>query len=199
MSKTIIIHQLDTGYLVESKDSKHAITSKDSMIAKVRELLGISRQKQEVKKEIPNTIPAKEQPATAPQLDNTSVLADTTHINKGEYMVPDAVPLPNNEKVTYFETLDGRLLIKYQTTSILTTFDEINQFLIGCKEGDEFKIIPLELSSKRKTCLRQFMIAVRNGLKPGDSIDLDPDKDFRPLNISSNIEYERGTLELVEA
>lgn len=42
------------------------------------------------------------------------------------------------------------------------------------------------------------MIAVRNGLKPGGSVELDPDKDFRPmLNRTSSIEHERGTLEQV--
>ena len=42
------------------------------------------------------------------------------------------------------------------------------------------------------------MIAVRNWLKPGDSVELDPDKDFRPiLKRPSTIEHERGTLEHV--
>jgi len=44
------------------------------------------------------------------------------------------------------------------------------------------------------------MIAVRNGLKPRSSVELDPDKDFRSiLNRTSIHEYERGTLESVEA
>lgn len=42
------------------------------------------------------------------------------------------------------------------------------------------------------------MIAVRNGLKSGDSVELDPDKDFRPiLNRPPIIENERGILKHV--
>jgi len=195
MRITITISKIDTGFLVVAEDSMHAITSNDKMIDKVRELLDISLPKQEIQPQPPTTIPFTEQLAVPPQLDSTSPLINTLPIKRSDYIVPDPVPLPNNKNVTYFETKEGRLLLKYSTTSILTTFDEINQFLEGCREGDELKNIPSELSQKRKTCIRQFMIAVRNGLKPGDSIELDPDKDFRPLNISSNIEYERGTLE----
>ena len=65
--------------------------------------------------------------------------------------------------------------------------------------GSELLHVPSGVfSSNQRTCIRQFMIAVREGLKPGDSVELDPDKDYRRLlNGSSISEYERGTLESV--
>lgn len=198
MLKTVTIHQLDIGYLIETEDSKYAITSKDSMIAKVHELLGISQQKQAEKKEAPLIIPTEQLTATTPQFGILSALVGTWPINKGDYIVPDAVPIPNNEKVTYFETFDGRVLIQYRTSEVYTTFDEINQLLDVSPVNKELKHIPRDLPQDKKTSIKQFMIAVRNGLKSGDSIDLDPDKDFRPiLKRSSVIEHERGTLKQV--
>ena len=198
MSKIVTIYQLDTGYLIESEDSEHAITSKDNMIAKVRELLGITRPKQEKRTEVPATIPSEQKPATAPQFGILSDLAGTWASTKGDYMVPDAVPIPNNENVKFFETVDGRILIKYKSSEIYTTFDEINQLLDMSDVNHELQHAPKEFSSNQRTCIRQFMIAVRNGLKPGGSVELDPDKDFRPiLKRPSTIEHERGTLEQV--
>ena len=198
MSKIVTIYQLDTGYLIETEESEHAITSKDNMIAKVRELLGISRPKQGKKVEAPVITPVVQKPAITPQFGILSALAGTWPINAGDYMVPDAVPIPNNENVKYFETIDGRILIKYKSSEIYTTFDEINQLLDMSDVNYELKYVPKEFSSNQRTGIRQFMIAVRDGLKPGDSVDLDPDKDFRPvLNRPSTIEYERGTLERV--
>ena len=198
MSKRVTIYQLDTGYLIESEESEHAITSKDNMIAKVQELLGISRPKQVKKTEVPVTYPTEQKPATAPQLGILSELVGTWPITRGDYMVPDAVPLPNNERVKYFETVDGRILIKYKSSKIYTAFDEINKLLDMSRVDNELENVPPEYSSNQRTCIRQFMIAVRNGLKPGDSIELDPDKDFRPiLKRPSIIEHERGTLERV--
>ena len=198
MSKIVTIYQLDTGYLIETEDSKHAITSKDSIITKVRELLGITRSKQDIKMEAQATIPTEQKPGAAPQFGILSPLAGTYPINAGDYMVPDAVPIPNNERVKYFETFDGRILIKYKSSKIYTTFDEINQLLDMSRVDNELEHIPHEYSSNQRTCIRQFMIAVRNGVKPGDSVELDPDKDFRPiLKRPSTIEHERGTLERV--
>ena len=198
MSKIVTIYQLDTGYLIETEDSEHAITAKDSMIAKVRELLGITRPKQEKKTEVPATIPSEQKPTTAPQFGILSALAGTWPINKGDYIVPDAVSIPNNEKVKYFETFDGRILIQYKSSKIYTTFDEINKLLDMSRVDNELEHVPPEYSSNQSTCIRQFMIAVRNGLKPGGSVELDPDKDFRPiLSRPSTIEHEHGTLEQV--
>lgn len=198
MSKIVTISQLDTGYLIETEESKHAITSKDNMIAKVRELLGISRPKLGNKANVPVITPMEQKPAITLQFGILSSLPGTWPINKSDYMVPDAVPIPNNEKVKYFETFDSRLLIKYRSSKVYTTFDEINQLLDMSGVDNELEHVPLELSSNQRTCIRQFMIAVREGLKAGDSVDLDPDKDFRPvLNRTSTIEYERGTLERV--
>lgn len=198
MSKIVTIYQLDTGYLIETENSEHAITSKDGMIAKVSELLGISRPKRDTNTKAPLGTPTEQKPVTALPFDILSPLAGTWPINKGEYMVPDAVPLPNNERVKYFETIDGRILIKYKSSKIYTTFNEINKLLDMCRAGNELEHVPPEYSSNQRTCIRQFMIAVRNGLKPGDSVELDPDKDFRPiLKRPSTIEHERGTLEQV--
>ena len=198
MSKIVTIYQLDTGYLIETEDSEHAITSKDNMIAKVRELLGISRPKQAKTTEAPTIIPAEQKPATAPHFGILSELVGTWPINRGDYMVPDAVPIPNNERVKYFETFDGRILIKYKSSKIHTTFDEINRLLDISRVDNELEHVPQRFSSNQRTCIRQFMIAVREGLKPGDSVELDPDKDFRPiLKRPSTIEHERGTLEQV--
>lgn len=181
MSKTLTIQQLDTGYLIETEESKHAITSHDVMIAKIRELLGITRRKHS--KTIEPTIDTitTTKPVCLPRFGILSEQTGTWPINRGDYLVPDAVPLPINEKVTYFETFDGRLLIKYRNTSVNTTFDEIKQLLNMSNVDNELKHVPQELSSNHRTCIRQFMIAVRGGLKSGDSVELDPDKDFRPL------------------
>lgn len=198
MSKIVTIYQLDTGYLIETEDSEHAITSKDGMISKVRELLGISRPKQEKNAEAPTITPTEQKPITTPQFGILSALAGTWPINRGDYMVPDAVPIPNNENVKFFETFDGRILIKYKSSKIYTTFDEINQLLAISRVDNELEHVSQDFSSNQRTCIRQFMIAVRNGLKPGDSVELDPDKDFRPiLKRPSTIEHERGTLEQV--
>jgi hypothetical protein len=198
MLKTVTIYQLDTGYLIKTEDSEHAITSKDNMIAKVSELFGISRPKQVKKIEAPATIPTEQKTATAPQFGILSALAGTWPTNMDDYMVPDAVPIPNNEKVKYFETFDGRILIKYKSSKIYTTFDEINRLLDMSRVDNELEHVTQEFSSNQRTCIRQFMIAVRNGVKPGDSVELDPDKDFRPiLKRPSTIEHERGTLERV--
>lgn len=198
MSKIVIIYKLDTGYLIETEDTKHAITSKDSMIAKARELLGITRSKQDKKIEVPATIPPEQKPVKAQQFGILSALAGTWPINTGDYMVPDAVQIPNNERVKYFETFDGRILIKYKSSKIYTTFDEINQLLDMSRVDNELEHVPNEFSPNQRTCIRQFKITVRDGLKPGDSVELDPDKDFRPiLSRPSTIEHERGTLEQV--
>lgn len=195
MSKTITINQLDTGYLIESEESKHAITSHDAMISKIRELLGITRRTHsKTIKPMVDTI-TTERPVGLPKFGILSEQTGTWPINMGDYMVPDAVPLPINEQVTYFETFDGRLLIKYRNTSVNTTFDEINQLLNMSNVDNELQHVPQELSSNHRTCIRQFMIAVRGGLKPGDSVELDPDNDFRPLlSRPSTIGLERGTL-----
>ena len=195
MAKTITIHQLDTGYLILSEEGQHAITSNDVMIAKVRDIFGIQQRRQpQTTEENIDTTPTKA-PENRPRFGILSELAGTWPINTCDYMVPDPVPLPNNQKVTYFETVDGRLLIKYRTTGVNTTFEEIQLLLDTSEEGSELKHIPSEMSSNYKTCIRQFMIAVRAGLKSGDSVDLDLDKDFRPvLNRTSVHEYERGTL-----
>ena len=198
MSKIVTIYKLDTGYLIETENSEHAITSNDSMVAKVRELLGITQSKQDKKIEAPATIPTEQKPVKASQFGILSALSGAWPINAGDYMVPDAVPIPNNERVKYFETFDGRILIKYKSSKIYTTFDEINQLLDMSRVDNELEHIPHEYSSNQRTCIRQFMIAVSNGLKPGDSVELDPDKDFRPiLKRPSTIEHERGTLEQV--
>ncbi|MCK5138236.1 MAG: hypothetical protein KAQ85_00200 [Thermodesulfovibrionia bacterium] len=168
------------------------------MISKVRELLGISRPKQEKNAEAPTITPTEQKPITTPQFGILSALAGTWPINRGDYMVPDAVPIPNNENVKFFETFDGRILIKYKSSKIYTTFDEINQLLAISRVDNELEHVSQDFSSNQRTCIRQFMIAVRNGLKPGDSVELDPDKDFRPiLKRPSTIEHERGTLEQV--
>lgn len=169
------------------------------MIAKVRELLGITRPKQDKKIEAPANIPTEQMPVAAPQFGILSALSGTWPINVGDYMVPDAVPIPNNERVKFFETFDGRILIKYKSSKIYTMFDEINRLLDISQVDNELEHAPQEFSSNQRTCIRQlFMIAVSNGLKPGDSVELDPDKDFRKiLNRPSIIEHERGTLEQV--
>ena len=181
MSKIVTIYQLDTGYLIKTEDSEHAITSTDGMISKVRELLGISRPKQVKKIEAPATTPSEQKPVTTPQFGILSALAGTWPINRGDYIVPDAVPIPNNERVKFFETFDGRILIKYKSSKIYTAFDEINRLLDTSRVDNELEHVPKEFSSNQRTCIRQFMIAVRNGLKPGGSVELDPDKDFRPI------------------
>lgn len=202
MHRTITIQQLDTGYFIQAEDreqsitspneiikkvSEHGITSNDAMIAKVRELLGISYKKTVQSKPVP---------------EHTEVylkLLDT-NINKSHFLVPEGVPLPNNKGVLFQETRDGRVLLTYKNGRVVTSFPEIKHLIDISDENKELEHVPTNLSSNQRTCIRQFMIAVKLGLKPCDSLTLDPDKDFRRmLNRSSMPEYERGTLERVEA
>lgn len=202
MKKTIIVQKLDTGYLItlnedETRVSDHAMTSADGMVAKIRELFDIGTKNAHRKKttEIINK-PTSEKI----KYGILSELPGKWPIKKEDCLVPDPVPLPNNDKVTFLETGDSRLNLKYRSANVYTSWDEIGQLLGWCHiPGDELKIVPDELASNSKTAIRQFMIAVRDwDVKPGSSIDLDPDNDFRPmLNRSSAHEYERGTLEEV--
>jgi len=202
MRTTITISKIDTGFLIVSEDSMHAITSKDAMIAKVRELLDITRrpthrtENKDISYKAAITTHDKEKPENGLKLTPSVQFKGIQHINSTYYLVPDAVQIPNNKNVTYFETQDGRLRIQYKSGIIHTTFDEINKLLDVSTKDHELEHVPNTFSSNQRTCIRQFMIAIRGGLKPGDSIDLDPDKDFRPiLNRKSTIEHERGTLE----
>ena len=218
--KTLIITKLDTGYYLESDDEKHGISSNDKLIAKIRDIFDISttsKKRNEVDKPIvKSTNPIQPKPPTTTKLKDALDIKKgslkfgiiTSHnengkwpIKQSDYLVPELISIPNNEKVTYAETLDQRIVVEYKTGKIYTTWDEITNMLSEIDTGNELLHVPVGFSSNQRTCIRQFMIAVRdNGLKAGDSVNLDPDKDFRKqLHISSAIEYERGTLKEVMA
>lgn len=220
---TVTIEKLDTGYLIESDEQRFALTSNDVMIAKVRELLNISRRirpsvptesTEQIKSEIPHQIPEPTPPTTTKLKDamveakhnnlKYGILSNFTEngkwpIKKEDFIVPELISIPANEKVKYAETEDGRILIEYQSGRVYTAWEEIIGMLSTIKPGSELLNVPHGFSSNQRTCIRQFMIAVRdNGIKPGNSIDLDPDKDFRKqLDRSSQPEYEAGTLKEV--
>lgn len=201
MKKTIIVQKLDTGYLItlnedETRVSDHALTSPDGMVAKIRELFDIGAKSAQHKKT------PKITDTTLPKIKYGILgeLPGKWPIKKEEFLVPDPVPLPNNQKVTFLETHDKRLNLKYRSANVYTTWDEIYHLLGKWKiPNDELIGILPDTPSNSKTAIRQFMIAVRDwNVKPGSSMDLDPDKDFRKqLNRSSMPEYERGTLEEV--
>jgi hypothetical protein len=207
----VIITKLDSGYLVSSENEVHSILSKDKMIAKVRELLDISTTpKKKISNDVQTTSLVTQSPhptITKEQIDDTKsndircgILSDFTDsknwpIKQSECLVPELISIPTNENVRYAETSDERIHIKYKTGRINTTWAEITGMLDKIKPGSELLHVPPGFSSNQRTCIRQFMLAIREGLKPGDSVELDPDKDFRKqLDRSSQPEYERGTL-----
>ena len=225
----VSIVKLDSGFLIISGNERHSISSNDKLIAKVRELLNIpvTHKKKLVDKSTATEMQTPEMQTTKisktiKQPPITTNLKDALDMKKGnlkfgiitshnengkwpikqsDYLVPELISIPNNEKVTYAETLDQRIVVEYKTGKIYTTWDEITNMLSEIDTGNELLHVPVGFSSNQRTCIRQFMIAVRdNGLKAGDSVNLDPDKDFRKqLHMSSAIEYERGTLKEVMA
>lgn len=220
----VLIVKLDSGFLISTKNERHSIASNDKLIAKVRELLNIpvTHKKKLVDKPAATEMQTTEIPTTIKQPPTTTNLKDALDLKKGnskfgiitshnengkwpikqsDYLVPELISIPNNEKVTYAETLDQRIVIGYKTGKIYTTWDEITDMLSKIDTGDELLHVPVGFSSNQRTCIRQFMIAVRDyGLNAGDSVNLDPDKDFRKqLDRSSTIEYECGTLKEVMA
>lgn len=204
MSKTITIKQLDTGYIVQlyesdSLVSQHAATSNDGMISKVRKLLEIDRRSTQIRNvhDTRTTEKSGHILANKPKYGILTELPGKWPIKKDECLVPELVPLPNNQKVIYAETQDNRVMLKYRSAYVYTTWAEIADLILTTTKGNELANVPLEFASNQKTAIRALMIAVRDcNLKPGDSVNLDPDKDFRKqLNRSSMPEYERGTLE----
>ena len=114
-------------------------------------------------------------------------------------LVPELILVPGNSVLKYGETLDGEIILEYGTNKAHTTWDIINYVVDNMKNTDGINtFLPDSFSKKKKIAFRRFISAVVDGLKPGDSVEIDPDKEFRPLlNQSSMIEGERGTLEAV--
>ena len=217
--------KLDSGFLLKTEDEQHAINSPDRAIAKIRELMGISK---------PVKGKAKHE-QTAPEKSNSSSIKITPqHPNKEEinkrelppvadnqrygilepltknskwpiktvdFIVPELISVPNKTSVRYAETDDERILIEYYTGRnvgrVYTTWEEINDMVVKIEPGSELLYVKAgDFTSSQRTAIRQFMIAVRDGLKKGDSIELDPDKEFRAvLNRQSVIESELGRLD----
>ena len=207
--KTVKITELDSGYFIEYGNCKHAVTSKNEMLEKIIEIFNIVTLiykpdkppaiKESIAKEI--SIPIHEPKITGHE--TYGILSDqptgTFPIKHSDFLVPEMISIPNNEKVKFAETYDKRLLIEYGGAKVYTTWTEICDMVDSCHKGQETKAIPFTLIKNKRTAIRQFMIAVRDGLKPRASVELDPDKDFRPLLSRSSIhEYERGTLESVD-
>lgn len=199
---TVTITQLDTGYLIESAEQRFALTSNDTMIAKVRELLNIPR-RQRPSTPIEPTKPKTKPDETTPQISDKQKYGIITPliengkwpIKKSDYLVPELISIPNNEKVKFAETSDKRIVIEYDSGRVFTTWDEITDMFSKINKGSELLHVPVGFSRNQRTCIRQFMIAIRKGLRAGDSIHLDPDKEFRKqLDRSSQPEYESGTL-----
>lgn len=196
----VIIKRLDSGYTVQLENEDevlacHATSSNDGMIARVRELFGINR------KAIINKAVCEKKKNNHPTYGILTELPGKWPIKKSEQLVPEVVPIPNNDLTKYAETLDGRLLIEYRTNKIYTNWDEISKMVLNSTPKYEMEVIPTDMSSNSRTAIRQFMIATRDyGVVPGLSVELDPDKDYRlQLNRNSMPEYERGTLETVES
>lgn len=124
-------------------------------------------------------------------------------IKQSEFIVPELIKTPLNENVRYAEAEDGRILVEYKQGRnigrVYSTWEEIDTMLFKTKPGSELLVVKAgDFTGSQRTAIRQFMIGVRAGLKKGDSVEIDPDKDFRPmLNRSSVVEGERGTLESV--
>lgn len=223
----LLIVKLDTGFLIITENERHSIASNDKLIAKVRGRLDIptASKKKNMLPELKTEQVVEPQPKTIESLTphlppGTTKLKEAldlkTHnvkfgilssftengkwpIKKSDYLVPELISIPNNEKVRYAETSDSRIFIEYKTGRIYTTWEEITDMLSKIKPGSELLHVPVGFSSNQRTCIRQFMLAIRDGLKAGDSVELDPDKEFRKqLNTKIMHSSEAGTLETIE-
>ena len=197
----INIRKLDTGYYISSKNEEHGIESTEDAIIKIKYILGMTPTEQSNVPVI-NKKPYVEPTAATKQRYGiiTELIKNSKWpINKSDFLVPELISIPNNKIVVYGETIDGRVCIQYRTSKVYTTFEEIDNMLSKTNPGSELLHVQGGMfSSNQRTCIRQFMISVREGLKPGDSVELDPDKKYRKmLNGSSIPKYERGTLESV--
>lgn len=217
--KTVRITELDSGYFIEHGQCKHAFTSKNEMLEKIIEIFKVvTFDKPDEPPAIKEPVPITEeilQPIPIQKEELEPIIRQTGHetygiltdqprgtfpIKQSDFLVPEMISIPNNQKVTFGETYDKRLLLEYGGAKVYTTWTEICNMVDSCHKGQESEAIPFTLIKNKRTAIRQFMIAVRNGLKPRSSVELDPDKDFRSiLNRASTHEYERGTLESVEA
>ena len=137
-------------------------------------------------------------PTPAPERGPLEVIPYFLH---SDITTPDFVALEKfSMRLKYGETKDGKLVIKYDTNYIYTTWLDMRRLIESLPNKFKFTGVKLleDKSPNKSTALRLFIRAVVGGLREGQAAgsQVDPDADFRPvLNQDTHIAKDAGKLE----
>lgn len=126
----------------------------------------------------------------------SAVLSNISNINQKEFTTIKFIPIETN--LSFAETLDGRITIKYAGTKVNTTWDELLQLEQSVKNPIPRGVAVLKTndSGNRRTAVTKFINKMRSeDVKRGDGVKLfnqkfkndDPDADFRSTGVGESV------------
>lgn len=152
---------------------------------------------------------SKVQPVSTDDSKKPVVLSEISRIDKYDFTTTKFIPIESN--LSYAETDDGRISIKYAGTKINTTWKKLVELeqSIGDPITRGVPLLEGKDAGNRRTTVTKFINKMRiNGIKQGDGIELfnrifkdkpksgtveskdgdtDPDKDFRSTGVGSSV------------
>ncbi|MCK5385964.1 MAG: hypothetical protein KAJ39_02180 [Gammaproteobacteria bacterium] len=147
-------------------------------------------------------------PADTDDSKDTTVLSEIDKINKNDFTTTKFIPIEAN--LSFAETEDGRLSIKYAGSKINTTWEEVvklEQSIVDPIPRGVTLLKENDLGPRRTTIIKFINKMRKNNIKPGDGLklfkqifnkprsgtldhkdaDTDPDADFRSTGVASSV------------